>query len=163
VIQDEKVLVELADLVVDRMWNSGLKYAGNGVGRLAIRAMYGNDFAKQIERYYRNFKLRKHTGDPIRVFWNAPALVVVHGLRKNPLAFTNSALAIRNIEIMALPMGLGSCWAGFLVVSAARSRKIAEFLKLPAERNVFGALMVGYPKYHYRKTIPPRPREVRWV
>jgi nitroreductase len=64
---------------------------------------------------------------------------------------------------MALPMGLGTCWAGFLVVAAARSKKIAEFLQLPAERNVFGALMVGYPKYLYKKTIPPKPRTVQWM
>jgi nitroreductase/NAD-dependent dihydropyrimidine dehydrogenase PreA subunit len=163
VIEDRKALKALADLVVDRMWNSGLKYAGNSIGRLAIRSMYGNEFSKQMEQYYRNFKLRQQAGDPIRVFWNAPALVVVTGLRKNALAFTNAALAARNIEIMALPMGLGTCWAGFLVVAAARSKKIAEFLQLPAERNVFGALMVGYPKYHYKKTIPPKPRTVQWM
>jgi nitroreductase/NAD-dependent dihydropyrimidine dehydrogenase PreA subunit len=163
VIQDKKALGALADLVVDRMWNSGLKYAGNSIGRLAIRSMYGTEFSKQVEQYYRSFKLRKETGDPVRVFWNAPALVVVTGLRKNALAFTNAALAARNIEIMAVPMGLGTCWAGFLVVVAARSKKIAEFLRLPAERNVFAALMVGYPEYRYWKTIPPKPRTVRWM
>jgi nitroreductase/NAD-dependent dihydropyrimidine dehydrogenase PreA subunit len=163
VIQDKTVLEDLADLIVDRMWNSGLKYAGTGVGRMAIRAMYGKEFSKQVAQYYRNFKLRKQTGDPIRVFWNAPAIVAVTGLRNNALAFTNAALAARNIEIMALPMGLGTCWAGFLVVAAARSKKIAEFLQLPAERNVFGALMVGYPKYLYKKTIPPKPRTVQWM
>jgi nitroreductase/NAD-dependent dihydropyrimidine dehydrogenase PreA subunit len=163
VIQDKKVLGELADLVVDRMWNTGLKYAGNSVGRLAIRAMYGTDFANQVKQYYRSFKLRKQLGDSIRVFWNAPALIVVHGLRSNILASTNSALAIRNIETMATPLGLGTCWAGFLIASAARSKEIARFLQLPAERNVFGALMLGYPKYRYRKTIPPVPRTVRWM
>ncbi len=126
-IEDKRVLEALADLVIDRMWNSGLKYAGNSVGRMVIRAMYGNEFAKQVEHYYRTFKLRKQTGDPIRVLWNAPTLILVTGLRKNALTFTNAALAARNIEIMALTMGLGTCWAGFLVVTAARSRRSLSF------------------------------------
>jgi nitroreductase/NAD-dependent dihydropyrimidine dehydrogenase PreA subunit len=162
VIQDKKVLEELADLVVDRMWNGGLKYVGSGIGRLAIRAMFGADMSRQIGLYYKNLELRKRNSDPVRVFWNSPALVVVHGLRKNQMASTNSALAIRNIEIMALSMGLGTCWAGFLI-AAARSKKITKFLQLADDRNLLGAIMVGYPKRHYQKTIPSKQRSVRWI
>ena len=117
-----------------------------------------------MSAYHSTFKKRREGEIPdLSIFRGAPAVIVTHGLRKNPLAATNAALATRNMEIMALPMGLGTCWMGFLVVAASRSKKIARALGLPPDRNVFGAITVGFPKRRYRKTIPRKDRDLRWM
>jgi hypothetical protein len=50
-----------------------------------------------------------------------------------------------------------------LISAAHISRKIGKYLRLPADRNAYAALMAGYPKHPYRKSIPRRSREVRWI
>ena len=163
IIQDRKTLSDLSDLVLQTFWN-GVKYLGNPLGRVIMKAASGPQTYGQTAAYYSIFKKTRDGELPSRsVFYNAPAVILTHGLSKNRLAATNAALATRNMEIMALPMGLGTCWMGFLVLAAWRNRKVARFLGLPHDRNVFAAITVGYPKRQYRKAIPRRERPLRWV
>ena len=163
VVQDKQVLLDLEDLVLEVMWDN-LRILGNVAGRQLAKVRYGPEMSGQIGRYYSSFKKRKENNQ-LRgsIFRNAPVVVVVHGLKKNALAATNCAIAARNMEIMSLPMGLGTCWAGFLIAAAQRDKKIAEFLQLPKGHNVFAAIMLGFPKRQYKKMIPRKERTVRWT
>jgi len=163
VIQDKKTLSDLSDLVLQTIWSS-VRRVGNPLGRVIAKAADGKQMYGQTAAYYSMLKEIKNGQLPSHsVFYNAPAVILTHGLRKNPLAATNAALATRNMEVLALPMGLGTCWMGFLVLAAWRNKKVANFLGLPPDRNVFGAITVGYPKRRYPKTIPRRERPLRWV
>ncbi len=161
IIQDKAILTDLANLVIESLWNS-LKHLGNPAGRLAVRAAYGDEMSKTLMGYYSAFARTRRNGEDFSIFRDAPVVIVAHGLRKNPLASTNCALAIRNMETFGPALGLATCWAGFLV-TAARGRKIARFLGLTDDRNLYGAIMVGYPKHHYGKSIPPRKRDIKWM
>ena len=164
VVADSKVMVDLSNMVLEAFWNAGLKYMGNSLGRAVVKASYGPELTEQMGQYYSLFKKMRDREIPARsIFRNAPAIIVTHGLRKNPLAMTNAALATRNMEIMALPMGLGTCWIGFLVVASQRDKKVREFLGLPADRTVCGAITVGFPKREYKKAILRKERSIRWI
>jgi nitroreductase/NAD-dependent dihydropyrimidine dehydrogenase PreA subunit len=164
VIQDKKALSDLNDLVLEAFWSGGLKYMGSSIGRALVKAMYGPEMALQMGKYYTIFKKRRDGELPAKsIFHNAPAVIVTHGLRKNPLAMTNAALATRNMEIMAIPMGLGTCWMGFLIVAAQRDKRIGKFLGLTPDRNVCAAITVGFPKRQYKKTIPRPERPLQWL
>jgi nitroreductase len=98
------------------------------------------------------------------VFRNAPAVIIIHGLRTNFMAHANCSIAARNMEIMAGTLGLGTCWVGFLSSAAnLADKKIERYLEIPDDRSIYGAIMVGYPKFEYRKTIPRKEREIRWT
>jgi nitroreductase len=118
----------------------------------------------QLKTYYAMFKTRREN-DQLSgaILRNAPAVIVAHSLRKNPLTSVNCALALRNMEIQSLTLGLGTCWIGFLVAAAGMDKKVAGFLKLPDNVNVYGALIVGYPKRQYKVTIPRKERSVQWL
>ena len=164
VIQDKKVISDLETLVLEILWRS-LKYLRYGAGRTFVKATMGAEMLEQATTYYRTFGNKRRDGGLAgAIFRNAPAVIVTHGLRKSiPLTITNSALATRNMEITALTMGLGTCWAGFLVTAAHRDKEIARFLGLPANRNVYAGLMVGFPKREYKKTIPRKERPLKWM
>ena len=97
------------------------------------------------------------------VFRNAPVVIISHGLKTNFLAHANCAIATRNMETMATALDLGTCWVGFLTAAAHISRRIGKSLGVPADRTIYGAIMVGYPKYCYGKQIPRRHRDVCWL
>ena len=164
IIQDKKVISDLETLVLETLWRS-LKYLRYRAGRTFVKATMGAEMLEQATTYYRTFGNKKRDGGLTgAIFRSAPAVIVTHGLRKSiPLAITNSALATRNMEIMALTTGLGTCWAGFLVTAAHRDKEIARFLGLPANRNVYAGLMVGFPKREYKKAIPRKERPLKWM
>ena len=163
IVQDRELLAELEGTVIEVMW-AKLKLLGNPLGRKLAGIRFGSEMAERSARYYERFKAVRGRGEARGlVLRNAPALVAVHGERTNRLARENCAIAARNMEMLAKSMGLGTCWAGFLLIAAGFSNKIARRLGLAGERNIYSAFMVGYPKHIFKKTIPRRDREVRWL
>jgi nitroreductase/NAD-dependent dihydropyrimidine dehydrogenase PreA subunit len=164
VIEDRDRLAELEQRVIKALWNGGLKFLGNSLGITFSRLMYGPDMTEQLKVYHRIIKTLKETDQLAgMVFRTAPAVIVIHGIRANDQVHANCAIAARNMEIMATAMGLGTCWVGFLTGAAHMTKSIGRSLDIPVERNVYGALMVGYPKYLYQRSIPRRGRDVRWI
>lgn len=172
VIENRELLNKLEKMVIDVLWNAGIKYLGKQRGLVIslLKMMYGPETVRQARHYYEIIQRRKENGELHgnkkiggMIFRNAPTVIVVHGEKKNILSVTNSALAIRNIELLALSLGLGTCWVGFLMVAAEKSRKINELLRLSKNRIVTGALMIGYPKHRYSRSIPRKERDVRWT
>jgi len=172
VIENRELLDKLEKMVIDALWNAGIKYLGKerGIMISLLSILYGPETLRQARHYYKIIQHRKENDELYgkekrggMIFRNAPIVIVVHGEKKNSLSATNSALAIRNIELLALTLGLDTCWVGFLMVAAQKSRKINEFLGLSKNRIVTGALMIGYPKHRYSRSIPRKERDVRWT
>ena len=81
-------------------------------------------------------------------------LVQIYILGGNDSSFTQE-VALACLELAAPSLGLGSCWAGYFYVSAMFFPPMKEALQLPEGNGVYGAMMVGYPKYKYHR-IPTR-------
>ena len=164
VIQDQDTLAELEQGVIKTLWNGGLKYLGSSLGIKLASMVYGKDMVQELS-VYRDLILTLKDSDRLdgMVFRHAPAVIIMHGIRANDQTHANCAIAVRNMEIMATAMGLGTCWVGFLTAAAHMSRTIGTSLGLPKDRSIYGALMVGHPRYSYKRSIPRHPRDVRWV
>jgi nitroreductase len=88
---------------------------------------------------------------------SAPQLVVVHAPKKGLDYSTDCNIALTYFEMAAHGHGLGTCWAGLFTHAAGRSKAISAALCLPESHKVFGALMLGRPKYGYQR-LPERKR-----
>lgn len=88
---------------------------------------------------------------------SAPQLVVVHAHKKGMDYATDCAIALSHFELAAHAHGLGTCWAGLFTHAAQRSKAIASALCLPETHKLYGALMLGWPKYPFRR-LPERKR-----
>jgi len=168
VIRDRAYLEELESLVIEAIWNAGLKYLeGRALNKLIEKVLtvkYGPEMVRQYRSYFLIIKHRReHNELRGMIFRNAPLVIVGHGLKMNELAQTNCALAMRNMEMLALTMGLGTSSVGFLTVAARKSGKIDKFLNLPKDRTVYASIMLGYPRYKIKKIPARKPRDVRWI
>jgi nitroreductase/NAD-dependent dihydropyrimidine dehydrogenase PreA subunit len=85
----------------------------------------------------------------------APALVVTHAAKNNPMALIDSATAMGYLDLAANSLGLGVCWAGFVYMMANSFPPVAEALSLPQGHIAYGCLMLGYNKFQYHR-IPTR-------
>ncbi|MFZ5597945.1 MAG: nitroreductase family protein [Bacillota bacterium] len=89
----------------------------------------------------------------------APHVVVAHAPSKAPTSHDACITALTYLELAAYSMGLGACWAGYFGVAAAVFPPLIEALGLPEGRRVFGAMLLGYPKFKYYR-IPVRKSPV---
>lgn len=99
------------------------------------------------------------------ILYDAPHAILIHSKEKQPIPGGSSLcrldciIAGAYLELAAYSMGLGTCWAGFLIWAAKSYPAIKQFLDIPEEHEVYGALITGYPKYKYHR-IPLRKKPV---
>lgn len=90
-----------------------------------------------------------------RICRNAPHVIVAHGPEQNMAIQTTCTIALTYLELAASSMKLGACWAGYFYRAAANWPPLKLALGIPEGNSVFGAMLLGYPKYKYHR-IPLR-------
>ena len=94
------------------------------------------------------------------VLRGAPHLAIAHG-PTGAWGQVDGAIALTYFDLAASAHGLGTCWAGILM-RAAKSPEVAEALVLPADHQLFGALMFGRPALRYQRIPDRRPARIEW-
>jgi nitroreductase len=93
----------------------------------------------------------------------APHLILACGTLENVWAPVDCAIALTYLELTAQAHGLGTCWSGLLTRAAGASPSIREFLGLADDLQINGAVMIGYPKYHYWRIPKRNPAIIKWL
>jgi len=92
----------------------------------------------------------------------APAVVVAHAEKDNRMAPVSCTIALTYLELAATGLGLGCCWAGYFNAAALSFAGMQQVLALPEGHQAFGSMMVGYPKFQYKRLPERRQPEVSW-
>jgi nitroreductase/NAD-dependent dihydropyrimidine dehydrogenase PreA subunit len=92
----------------------------------------------------------------------APQLVVATGANGSRMAQVSTTLALEYVEIYAPTLGLGTCWAGYVQVCAQQHPGLAALLRVPEDRTITGAMMVGTPRHRYHYLPERDPLQVTW-
>ncbi len=164
VITNKSKIKELANLTVS-FFKFGVTLLKSDVVRFIAGGIMGNKTIKRLsemiptfERLERYWKL----GEDL-IFRGAPVVIVTHSEKSDPIARDNCTLALCHIMLMAEVIGLGSCHIGLFTAAAQRSYKIKKSLNIPKDNTIFGTLVVGYPKYKYKRLVSRRPAKVRYI
>ena len=92
------------------------------------------------------------------IFRNAPVLVIAHAPSNLSISMTSCTIALTTMELAAKGYGLGTCWAGLLMMAVAdRFEPVINRLNLPLNQWCYGAMMMGYPAFSYQR-IPARKK-----
>jgi nitroreductase/ferredoxin len=97
-----------------------------------------------------------------RICRGAPHIIIGHALKEDMIAAQAATIGFTYLELSAVSMGLGPCWAGYVNMAINASDDLRKFLGLSQRSACFGAMLIGYPKYEY-KMIPLRNKpNVKW-
>ncbi|MBP2654711.1 MAG: ferredoxin [Firmicutes bacterium] len=76
----------------------------------------------------------------------------------------NTIFSFAYLELFANILGLGSCWAGLLEMCAFSNHKpLIELFNIPDGKVLTGAVMVGFPKYNFKRLVERNSLEVLWL
>ncbi len=93
---------------------------------------------------------------------DAPALVVAYAPKDYGLAQVDCTSALSYLDLAAPALGLGCCWAGFLMIGASYWPPVQQALSLPEGNATFGIMMIGHPKYQYYRLPPRNEANIKW-
>jgi nitroreductase len=121
-----------------------------------------NDRVKATLRESPDPYFAKYANDPAyHIFYQAPALILIHGDVQAPSAMIDCQLAIENLFLAARARGLGTCYMGFLLL-AADDPQVRQLLRVPDGRRLMAATVIGSPA----AAVPAPPRkavQIEWV
>jgi nitroreductase len=108
-------------------------------------------------------------GEGIIAAWERGQDVILRGAPHILLASCNTQemgridalIALSYVDLLAPLLGLGTCWAGFLIAALNYYPPLQTFLALEKGRAAYGALMLGYPELEFHSW--PERREARLV
>ncbi|MBU1040361.1 MAG: nitroreductase family protein [Proteobacteria bacterium] len=120
--------------------------------------------AKALRRlpYFLAFLEAWDRGEDV-ILRGAPNLVVAHARTTGFDHIVDGAIALTYFELAAHAHGVGTCWAGLLMLAAKDSAELQAALGLPEGHQVLGALMAGYPRHGFKRLPPRKAAKVRWL
>jgi len=164
VLNTPSEIVALRDRVfpsVERMFRV---FKRRGMGAF-LTAVMGRHHSEPLQEYIpvlELFRERWERHDDDRIFFKAPAIMIVHGLRWDDTVAAGCAFVLYQASLMAQTLNVGCCFNGFLQFSANNDRKVKEWLGIPWRHKCYGAMTLGYQKVKYRKGVRREPPKVIW-
>jgi nitroreductase/NAD-dependent dihydropyrimidine dehydrogenase PreA subunit len=93
---------------------------------------------------------------------DASALVLAHAPKEYGLAVVDTTIALTYLDLAAQTLGLGACWAGFVMLAMPQWPPLQQLLALPPGRVCFGVMMLGYPKHQYHRLPLRKAADITW-
>ncbi len=93
---------------------------------------------------------------------NAPTLVVASAPAEASNGLVDCTIALTYLELAALPLGIGTCWAGLLQAALRNSPRVFAALGLPDGHTSHYPMMVGYPRFRYHRLPERKAPPIIW-
>jgi nitroreductase/NAD-dependent dihydropyrimidine dehydrogenase PreA subunit len=91
------------------------------------------------------------------VLRNAPGLILASAPKEHRNGLVDVTIALTYLELAAMPLGLGTCWAGLLQGAMLSWEPLKEAIGLPEGHTHHYPMMIGYAKPKYYR-LPERKK-----
>jgi nitroreductase/NAD-dependent dihydropyrimidine dehydrogenase PreA subunit len=137
-----------------------VEFIRHKASRLTAEDHQGGGALEDVEDFERIIRQFEMGIDPI--FFKAPVLLLAHVPDDDEFGRDDATYTAYNLILAAESMGLGTCLIGYFIFALDNSDKLYRMLSLPDRRKVEVALVLGYPKFRFRRVIPRRKMELAW-
>jgi ferredoxin len=103
----------------------------------------------RLNSYKKQF-IKRQSPDSSQVCHHAPSVALFHApVTKYGMASADAYIWATYTSIHANTFGLGSCFNGFIVTAMKRSKAMQKEFGIPANHQLYAALLIGHPKVKY--------------
>jgi nitroreductase len=164
VVTDRKLMEESLPLF-EKFYDNIVKWLDNPIARFFIKrdtsAEVFNTLNKFIYPLARAGHYHLDKGD--RIMRNAPAMLIFHAEKGVEEHTANAYIYATYAMLAATSLGLGSTLIGLVPPAINQMKEIRKHFGIPEENEAVIALIVGYPKYKYAKTVVRPKNKVKWL
>jgi nitroreductase/NAD-dependent dihydropyrimidine dehydrogenase PreA subunit len=96
------------------------------------------------------------------VLRKAPALIIASAPKEDANGLVDVTLALSYLELAAVPMGLGTCWAGLIQGVLLSSPNLKKKVGIPENHPHHYPMMLGYAKPKYFRLPERRAPKITW-
>ena len=96
------------------------------------------------------------------VLREAPVLILASTPGDYRNGMVDLSIALSYLELLAVPMGLGTCWAGLVQLALVNWEPLRELVGLSKSTTNHYPMMLGYPKSKYHRLPERNTPKVTW-
>jgi len=126
-----------------------------------MKAVLASDEGKQMPPYFPRF-VEAYDAGRNTVTHNAPCLVVASAPGYYANGMVDLSIALSYFELMAVAVGMGTCWMGLISRALKMSEPLKQAIGLPESHTNFFPMVLGYPKFTYRRLPERKPATIFW-
>jgi len=164
IINNRNKIVSILPLI-EEFLNNIIKWVDNPIISSIIKTKKGSETYSTLKKHlYPMIKLDNYNlNHDDRITRGAPTLIILHG-RKEASEHTHNSLIYATYLMFAIhSLGLGSTINGIIPAAINKEKKIKEKFNIPKDHEAIISIMLGYPKYKYKKTIDRKDKKINWV
>lgn len=157
--------IESALAYISKFLDDIIKWVDNPVASFMIKRKQGQETFNTIKNHlYPISKLGNYKfefGD--RITRGAPTLLIFYA-EKGAEEHTNNSLIYVTYTILAAhALGLGATMIGIVPAAINKVSVVREIFEIPKENEAVMSVIIGYPKYKYKRAINRRKHKVDWI
>jgi nitroreductase len=166
VVEDTAVIRQALPEMI-KVYDSLLKAMSNPIGRFIIRRKNGVEKMNLLENHVvpmmksRLPELKQGVEDTITR--NAQAMILFHAHRDADKYETDINIAMTFGMLAAHALGLGGTLIDLIPPTIQNNDALRQLFKIPDDNIPVAALILGYPKYRYRRGIKRNLKRVTWI
>jgi ferredoxin len=147
-VKSEEMVQKLNDNVATKLIET-LGLITSPIVRAVLKIVAPKVDTSALNSYKKSFKA-KHIPGASLVCHHAPSVMIFHApVSKFGMAAADAYIWATYTTIYAQTLGLGTCFNGFIVKGMERSKTMRKEFGIPANHQVYAALLLGYPKVKY--------------
>jgi nitroreductase/NAD-dependent dihydropyrimidine dehydrogenase PreA subunit len=139
----------------------------NPIARFIIQKKKGKKILKTLQdfvmpgmHWYIKWYKEGRSNEILR---DCPVLMLFYSTNSEPMGEDNCTIAAYHVILMAELLGIGTCFNHLIPPACNEDPEVKKMLNLPVNCNIYSSLTAGYPKYNFKRTVPRRLAEVRYL
>ncbi|MBW1707687.1 MAG: nitroreductase family protein [Deltaproteobacteria bacterium] len=165
VVQNKEILDKTLTLM-SNFYDNLVKWLKNPIARYMIKRNVTQETFNTLthhilpaaEKGYYNTK----SGND-NIMRNASAVLIIHANIGAEEHTHDAIICITYAMLAAHSFGLGATIIGLIPPAINKVKKLKELFQIPEENEAVMSLILGYPKYKYKRTIKRGKREINWI
>jgi len=164
VINNRKKIESALPAIVEFLDNI-VKWIENPIASFMIKRKKGAETFNTIKNHLypiaklENYKLEY--GD--RITRGAPAIIIFHAPNGAEEHTNNSLIYATYSMLAAHSLGLGATMIGIVPAAINKVKEVKEIFQIPEENEAIISIIIGYPKYKYKRTIKRKNHNINWI
>ena len=164
VVNDRKKIESTLPLI-ENFLDNVVKWIENPFASYMIKRKNGQEKYNTIKNHlYPIAKLGNYKielGD--RITRNAPAIIIFHASRDAEAHTNNSLIYATYTMLAAHAIGLGATMIEIVPAAINKVIELRDIFRIPEENEAVMSVIMGYPKFKYKRTIKRKVQEIEWI
>jgi ferredoxin len=166
VVKDRDVIRAALPYMIG-MYEFLVKAMANPMMRFLLKMRIGNEkYHTLINHVIPIMKVKLSSmkaGEEDPITRNAPAMIIFHANKSTDNYKTDIHLALSYGFLAAHAIGLGGSAIDLIPPAIERNKELRKIFSIPKNNVVVAALIIGFPKYRYKRVIKRKLKAVTWI